>query len=170
MPVVPDDARLHQLSEQVAVLLAAGAWRLVTAESCTGGWIAKVLTDVPGSSVWFERGLVTYSNEAKMALLGVPESAFAGDGAVSEAVVRAMAAGGLGHGDANLAVAVSGVAGPGGGSPLKPVGTVWLAWASLRGPAEVRHAVFPGDRDQVRRQAVAAALEGVLAHVRSCSE
>jgi nicotinamide-nucleotide amidase len=139
----------------------------VTAESCTGGWIAKLLTDMPGSSAWFERGFVTYSNEAKRELLGVPNGLLVEHGAVSEPVVRAMAAGALSHGRGDLSVAVSGVAGPGGGSTTKPVGTVWLAWSGTGGATAARHCLFKGDRDAVRRQAVAAALEGALARLQT---
>ncbi|MDQ2696486.1 MAG: nicotinamide-nucleotide amidohydrolase family protein, partial [Pseudomonadota bacterium] len=133
-----------------------------TAESCTGGWIAKVITDVAGSSAWFERGFVTYSNAAKAELLGVAEATLGGHGAVSGETVAAMAAGALSYSRADLAVAVSGVAGPDGGSPGKPVGTVWLAWAVRGGGCRTRRYVFAGDREAVRRQAVLAALEGIL--------
>ena len=136
---------------------------LATAESCTGGWIAKVLTDLPGSSDWFGYGIVSYSNPAKQELLGVSAVTLVEHGAVSEQVVREMAEGALKQGNADVAVAVSGVAGPSGGSPDKPVGTVWFAWA---GPGSALHSElrqFPGDREAVRRQAVAVALEGVLA-------
>lgn len=148
-------------------LLARGA-RLATAESCTGGWIAKVLTDVAGSSAWFERGWVTYSNAAKQQDLGVPEALLLAHGAVSEAVALAMAAGALARAGAELAVAVTGVAGPTGGTPAKPVGTVWTAWA-WRTPEgtqnRARLCQFAGDRDGIRRQTVIFALEGVLAVV-----
>ena len=136
---------------------------LVTAESCTGGWIAKALTDIPGSSQWFDRGFVTYSNAAKHQLLGVPEDLLERHGAVSEAVVRAMTEGALRHAEARIAVAVSGIAGPDGGTPDKPVGTVWIAWgASETDQVVARRYAFDGDRERVRRQAVATALEGVL--------
>jgi nicotinamide-nucleotide amidase len=146
--------------------LQAGRETLATAESCTGGWIAKALTDVAGSSAWFGWGVVTYSNEAKQSLLGVPAAVLEIHGAVSEPVVRAMAEGALAASGAGHAVAVSGVAGPDGGTADKPVGTVWFAWArrAADGP-RVRSAVhrFDGDRAAVRRQSVRAALEGVLA-------
>lgn len=154
------DEILEQLALCTGRLLLAHGLLLVTAESCTGGWIAKVMTDLPGSSQWFERGFVTYTNDAKQELLGVDGQVLAESGAVSEAVVLQMAAGALARSRADVAVAVSGVAGPGGGSELKPVGTVWLAW--VRGDS--RHAEkhrFPGDREAVRRQAVIRALEGV---------
>lgn len=142
-----------------ARLLAQGRW-LATAESCTGGWVAKVLTDVAGSSGWFERGLVTYSNRAKQELLGVPEKLIATQGAVSGEVVAAMAAGLRARSGADVALAVSGIAGPGGGSPEKPVGTVWFAWDDGRARTECVR--FAGDRDAVRRQAVDHALRGLL--------
>ncbi|WP_268741922.1 nicotinamide-nucleotide amidase [Methylohalobius crimeensis] len=135
---------------------------LATAESCTGGWIAKCLTDVAGSSEWFERGFVTYSNQAKMEMLGVKAETLNRYGAVSEAVVAEMAAGALAHSRAQVAVAVSGIAGPGGGTPDKPVGRVWLAWQVKDRPYRTERLQLSGDRENVRRQAVARALEGVL--------
>lgn len=145
-------------------LLMRGLW-VTTAESCTGGWIAKVLTDVPGSSAWFGEGFVTYSNAAKRRRLGVAATALAGGGAVSEAVVRTMAVGALKRSGAELAVAVSGIAGPGGAVPGKPVGTVWLCWAARHGKTvrlttRVHH--FRGDREVVRRKTVRAALRGLF--------
>ena len=135
-----------------------------TAESCTGGWIAKSLTDIAGSSQWFLEGFVTYGNEAKRHSLGVPLAAL-NVGAVSEAVARAMARGALTRSGAQVAVAVTGIAGPGGAVPGKPVGTVWLAWATRRGrgihvAAQLKR--FRGDRDAVRRKTVRAALAGIL--------
>jgi len=159
------DQAMFELAERVGhALKARGAW-LATAESCTGGWVAKVLTDVPGSSGWFERGFVTYTNIAKQEMLGVTEATLAEHGAVSEATVAAMAAGALAHSHADASLAISGIAGPGGATPYKPVGTVWLAWAERGGAARTRHALFSGDREAVRRQAALAALEGVLALV-----
>ncbi|WP_018954466.1 CinA family protein [Thioalkalivibrio sulfidiphilus] len=163
--MVPGDEALAGLARDTGQALATAGLRLVTAESCTGGWIAKLLTDIPGSSAWFERGLVTYSNSAKMELLDVPQAVLDVHGAVSEATVRSMAEGALARSGADVSVAVSGVAGPGGGSPEKPVGTVWLAWAGAGSGAEARRYQFDGDRDAVRRQAVAAALGGVLARL-----
>jgi nicotinamide-nucleotide amidase len=153
---------LATLSEQVGEALRTRGLMLVTAESCTGGWIAEVITAVAGSSLWFERGFVTYSNEAKREMLGVREATLAAYGAVSEATVREMAEGALAHSRAQVAVAVSGVAGPGGGSLDKPVGTVCLAWAGAGTATRSRRAQFGGNREAVRRQAVAAALQGVL--------
>lgn len=141
------------------------AIRVTTAESCTGGWIAKSLTDLPGSSAWFEYGFVVYSNEAKTRLLGVPTEILEQHGAVSEAVVDALVRGALRVSGADLAVAVSGVAGPDGGSPEKPVGTVWLAWGKA-GSGEItthcRQFLFSGDRESVRSQTVVQALDGLI--------
>jgi nicotinamide-nucleotide amidase len=160
---VPD---LDEIIAEVAGRLLATRRQLVTAESCTGGWIAKACTDRPGSSQWFRGGAVVYTDELKMALLGVESRTLADHGAVSEATVRAMARGALERLGGDVAVAVSGIAGPDGGTPDKPVGTVWFGWA-VRAPGggtEVRAAVLrlAGNREQVRRQAVVAALRGVL--------
>ncbi len=154
-----DDAALTALACDFGERLRARGETVVTAESCTGGWIAKVLTDVPGSSAWFGYGLVTYADDAKQRLLGVDAGVLARHGAVSRAVVCAMARGALALSGADHAVAVSGVAGPDGGSPDKPVGTVWFAWASAAGdPAVSERLVLPGGRDAVRRATVAHAL------------
>ncbi|NWA23738.1 CinA family protein [Pseudomonas gingeri] len=135
--------------------------QVTTAESCTGGGIAEAITRIPGSSAWFEAGYVTYSNQQKTRQLNVPEALFGQVGAVSLEVVEAMARGAQANSSAHFAVAVSGVAGPDGGSVEKPVGTVWLAWGiGDEVSSERRH--FPGDRDAVRRQTVLAALEGLL--------
>ncbi len=150
-----------QAVAQVALELQSLGWHLATAESCTGGLIAAACTDLAGSSAWFERGFVSYSNEAKTELLGVPPELLQAKGAVSQEVASAMAAGALGHSKAQVAVAVTGVAGPGGGSAAKPVGTVWLAWATPSGIfAELAH--FPGDRAAVRHATVQRALQGLL--------
>jgi nicotinamide-nucleotide amidase len=150
---------------ELAERLLAGGRRLVTAESCTGGWIAKVCTDLPGSSRWFLGGAVTYSDDLKIALLGVRHETLAAHGAVSEEVVREMARGALERLGGEEAIAVSGVAGPDGGTEEKPVGTVWLAWArrSVDGIA-VRAVLerFPGDREAVRRAAVQRAIAGLV--------
>ena len=153
------------MAEEVGRGARAAGWRIVTAESCTAGWIAKALTDVPGSSQWVESGYVTYSNTAKMRDVGVSERTLAEHGAVSEATVREMANGALRVTGVEMAIAVSGIAGPDGGTAEKPVGTVWfsLATAEAQGPAavcELRR--FDGDRDQVRRQSVAHALRLAL--------
>ena len=149
--------------EALATLLLARGERLVTAESCTGGLIAACCTELAGSSLWFERGVVTYSNEAKTEWLGVPAALIAEHGAVSEPVALAMARGALVHSavPADWAVAVTGIAGPGGGSPAKPVGTVWLAWALRRGIVHTELLHLPGDRAAVRAATVAHALAGV---------
>lgn len=155
----------EHLSRQVAALaeqLVRRREQLATAESCTGGWVAKVCTDLAGSSAWFERGFVTYSNAAKQDLLGVSAATLASHGAVSEQTVREMVAGVLGNSRAQWALAISGIAGPAGGSPEKPVGTVWLAWAGPDGWQQTRCFHFEGDRDAVRRKALAAALDGLL--------
>ena len=159
------DAELYQLAARAGAALHAAGRRLATAESCTAGWIAKALTDVPGSSQWFETGYVAYADSAKTQLLQVLPKELAEHGAVSEPVVRAMAEGALNGAGADIAVAVSGIAGPDGGTPGKPVGTVWFAWAVKRGRrvrTEARMRVFKGDRELVRRKAVSAALAGVL--------
>ena len=156
------DKRLHQLAQQVGAALKQRALMLATAESCTGGWIGAAITAVPGSSDWYERGFITYSYVSKREMLGVKAKTLQKFGAVSEQTVTEMAAGALAASYAHVAVAISGTAGPGGGTPEKPVGTVCLAWA-LRGGepvAETRH--FAGDREAVRRQAVERALERVL--------
>lgn len=135
---------------------------LTTAESCTGGSVAQALTSVSGSSGWFERGFVTYSNRAKEEMLGVPAQLLQQYGAVSEPVVQAMAEGALCHSHSQISLAISGIAGPGGGSLDKPVGTVWLAWAALGQKSRCRCEHFGGNREQIRAQAVAASLQGVL--------
>ncbi len=162
----PTDVDLQQLARSVGDHLLPRAGTLATAESCTGGWIAKSCTDVAGSSLWFLGGVVAYSNPLKVALLDVPESLLAQHGAVSEPVVRAMAAGVLARTGSTVAVAVSGVAGPDGGTIDKPVGTVWLAWAWRKQVGSVRTEArcerFPGGRDEVRRWTVRCALERLL--------
>ena len=155
---VPDDLDLEDVTARLAEAMLAHGHHLATAESCTGGWVAKLCTDLAGSSAWFERGFVTYANAAKVEMVGVPEATLVAHGAVSEETVRAMAIGALAHSTADYSLAISGIAGPGGGSAEKPVGTVWLAWARTE---EGRHMVvarreqFSGDRDAVRRQAAA---------------
>ena len=156
------DHELDVLARRVGeALTARGLW-LATAESCTGGWIAEAVTAIAGSSGWFDRGFVTYSNAAKTDMLGVRGETLDTHGAVSEATVSEMAAGALARSRADLAVAVSGVAGPGGGSAAKPVGTVCLAWARRGAPTATTTVQFPGDRAAVRRQTVLLALQGVL--------
>jgi nicotinamide-nucleotide amidase len=160
------EAELMHLATRVGRHLLKGRRHAATAESCSGGWIAKALTDIAGSSDWFLEGFVTYSNESKVRRLGVPRAVLRHHGAVSEATVRAMAVGALRRSKAQIAVAVTGIAGPGGAAPGKPVGTVWLGWSTRRGGAirvatELRR--FRGDREAVRRKTVRAALQGLLA-------
>lgn len=161
------DGELSELARQVGHGLKAAGWRLALAESCTGGWVGKLVTDVAGSSAWFERGLITYSNEAKQQLLGVTAAALSRSGAVSAEVAEAMAQGALASSAANLALAVTGIAGPDGGSADKPVGLVWFALAVKHGAAETLSRQFDGDRDAVRRQAVQTGLNLILAATRT---
>ena len=159
-------ARVATRVATLADALRARGWRIATAESCTGGLIAAACTDLAGSSDWFDRGFVTYSNQAKTEMLGVDAALIADQGAVSEAVALAMAEGALRRSRADLTVAVTGVAGPGGGSAAKPVGTVWLAWAGRAADGSVQSRAwlqrFDGDRAAVRQATVAAALQGLL--------
>lgn len=155
------DAALRDLAAALGQALLDRGIRLAAAESCTGGWIAKALTDIPGSSQWFEAGYVTYSNDAKVRMLGVSQAALEAHGAVSEAVVREMAAGARRAAGTAAAVAVSGVAGPGGGRPEKPVGLVHFAWC-LGDRDWASHVMLSGDRDDVRRQSVGIALRSML--------
>jgi nicotinamide-nucleotide amidase len=175
---------IPELVNEIARRARAAKLHVVAAESCTGGWIAKVITDLRDSSHWFERGYVTYSNEAKMQDLGVSKDTLAAHGAVSEATVREMAIGALRASGADVSVAVSGIAGPTGGTPEKPVGTVWFAVARRHGASSASrvagadvgsaadlatdvnssHRLFPGDREAVRRSSVQYALELVLQH------
>ncbi len=159
------DSKLALLAARVGKRLLEKKLRVATAESCTGGWIAKSLTDIAGSSQWVIEGFVTYSNEAKIHSLGVARSLLKKHGAVSEQVARAMAVGALERSGAQVSVAVTGIAGPGGAVPGKAVGTVWFAWAiarrgRVRVTAELRH--FRGDRETVRRKTVRRALAGLL--------
>ena len=154
---------MDMLAAQVGGALKAHGLMLATAESCTGGGVAQAVTAIAGSSAWFERGFVTYSNQSKQQMLGVTEATLIGHGAVSEATVRAMVAGALQHGAAQVALAVSGIAGPDGGTPDKPVGTVWFAWGLKNGVTHAQRHQFRGDRAEVRAQAVRIALQGVLA-------
>lgn len=161
---MPEDQTIHELSKKVVRELSAAGKAVSTAESCTGGWIAKALTDVPGSSACFAYGIVSYSNGAKESMLGVQNKTLVDNGAVSEPVVREMAEGALQLSGADISVAVSGVAGPDGGTDEKPVGTVWFAW-SVRGPGGITTDTdphrFEGDRDSVRTQTVLHGLRGV---------
>ncbi len=158
----PDDAALYRLAEETGKILLQRGFRLATAESCTGGWVGMVMTAVPGSSAWYERGFITYTNEAKREMLGVAENTLDRWGAVSEATVGEMALGALRHSTANMAVSISGIAGPGGGTAQKPVGTVCLAWAATDGSRLATTCRFGGDRSEIRARSVAAALRGII--------
>jgi nicotinamide-nucleotide amidase len=158
----PDDAALAALVERLAAALTARGWLMATAESCTGGWIAKCCTDRAGSSDWFESGVVSYSNRAKQDMLGVSGATLARAGAVSREAALEMAEGVQRRTGTQAAVAVTGIAGPDGGSADKPVGTVWFGWALAGRSAEAERLVFAGDREAVRRQTVAHALQGLL--------
>ena len=159
--MTPADRDLEALALKLGRALQERGWRVATAESCTGGWIAKALTDVAGSSQWFDGGVVAYSNAAKMALLDVPSDVLAAHGAVSEETGCAMAEGARTRFAADLSVAVSGIAGPDGGTVDKPVGTVHFAWAALGGVTAARR-IFAGNRETVRRLSVALALERLV--------
>ena len=156
-----DDALL-KLSAELGAALKSRGWTLALAESCTGGWVAECVTAIPGSSGWFDCGVVAYSNNAKQELLGVPPSILETHGAVSEQTAREMGLGALKHSHANLSAAITGIAGPDGGSTEKPVGTVCFAWATSAGHAHSMTRHFAGDREEVRRQSVKTALEGLL--------
>jgi len=157
---VEQDA-IKQAAEQLADSLIKQKLMAVTAESCTGGGIAQVLTEIPGSSRWFERGFVSYSNEAKQELLGVNVATLEAHGAVSEETALEMARGAVAHSRGHVSVAVTGIAGPDGGTPDKPVGTVWIAWGQKLGYAEAQCFLFEGDRHAVRQQTILAALQGL---------
>ncbi|MED5239667.1 MAG: CinA family protein [Pseudomonadota bacterium] len=151
--------------ESLALRLTRQRLMVVTAESCTGGGIAQAMTALSGSSAWFERGMVSYSNEAKQDLLGVQAQTLDSHGAVSQATALEMARGAIEHSRGHISVAVTGVAGPDGGTPDKPVGTVWIAWAQKQGPAEAQCFHFAGDRHAVRQQTILAAIEGLNARL-----
>lgn len=160
-------ASLESAAQEAGRTLLAAGWRVATAESCTGGWIAKCLTDIAGSSSWFERGYVTYSNASKMQALAVRSTTLQAHGAVSAETASEMAMGALAHSGADLAVSVTGVAGPDGGSVDKPVGLVWLALARRDGPPITEAHRFLGDRSAVRSAAVAAALRLLIEAARA---
>lgn len=153
---------LELLAKNTGHRLTEHGLSLAVAESCTGGWVAKIITDIAGSSLFFDRGFVTYSNEAKQEMLGVKKETLDIYGAVSEQTVSEMVSGTLAKSRATIALAISGIAGPGGGTPDKPVGTVWFAWAIRDQSIKTQHTVLEGNRDAVRRQAVERALNGVL--------
>ena len=155
------DNELFELAQQLGRLLKSKGKKIVTAESCTGGWIAQIITEVPGSSAWFDRGFVTYSNAAKMQMLGVKPQTLEKYGAVSAQTATEMVNGALAHSDADCAIAVTGIAGPDGGTAEKPVGTVFIAWAYKNQDVKVVQKKLTGNRHQIRRQTVKIALEGV---------
>lgn len=156
------DDTLYRLAEEVGSELKRRGMALVTAESCTGGWVGEAITAVPGSSHWFDRGFITYTNEAKQEMLGVAAATLEAYGAVSEPVVREMASGAMENSRAQVALAISGIAGPGGGTPEKPVGTVCFAWGFENGSVTSDRKHLAGDRYAVRRQAVEYVLQGLL--------
>ena len=156
------DEELHQLAVELADRLCARGWMLATAESCTGGWVGQLLTSLPGSSQWYERGFITYANAAKVEMLGVSEETLATHGAVSEQTASAMAAGALKHSHTQAALAISGIAGPGGGTPQKPVGLVCYGWTLADGTVMSSTCRLDGDREEIRSRAVAAALRGLI--------
>jgi len=158
------DSVVHQLAIRVGNKLREARLMLATAESCTGGMVATAITDISGSSVWFERGFVTYSNQAKTEMIGVPPELIEKHGAVSVPVARAMAEGALSNSRAQVSLSITGVAGPGGGTPEKPVGMVSFGWSN-RLHTSVETLVFKGDREQIRVQAAAHALRGLLAFI-----
>ena len=161
--LVPDDAELYELAKQsVKYFLNEHKW-LATAESCTGGWLGKVLTDVAGSSAWYDRGFITYTNQAKHDLLDVGSELLAEFGAVSEETAMAMAQGALENSLADHAIAITGIAGPAGGTEEKPVGLVWFAWAERKNSSiRAESVTFEGDREAIRRQAVRFALKNIV--------
>ena len=156
------DEELHQLACELRDRLCARGWMLATAESCTGGWVGQLLTSLPGSSHWYERGFITYANAAKIEMLGVPSGLLESHGAVSEETAMAMAAGALEQSHAQAALAISGIAGPGGGTPQKPVGLVCYGWALEDGTVMSSTCRLDGDREEIRSRAVAAALRGLI--------
>jgi nicotinamide-nucleotide amidase len=156
------DAELQQLARELGDKLIARGWTLATAESCTGGWVGQLVTALPGSSHWYERGFITYANAAKIEMLDVPEETIATHGAVSEETAAAMAAGALKHSHAHATLAITGIAGPGGGTRQKPVGLVCYGWALADGTLMSSTCRLDGDRDEIRSRAVAAALRGLI--------
>lgn len=156
---------LQNLAQEASSLLQQKRLCCVVAESCTGGSLAALLTSFPGSSQWFERGFITYSNLAKTEILGIPEHKIAAAGAVSQEIAQAMAIGALKASHAQVSIAITGIAGPTGGSTEKPVGTVWIAWAGIQDAIHSEHYIFQGNRDLIRQQAVEAALQGLLKYL-----
>jgi nicotinamide-nucleotide amidase len=163
--VAVSEAQLETLAAELGQALQRHGWLLATAESCTGGWLAQVVTSVAGSSTWFDRGFVTYSNAAKQDMLGVRAETLTQFGAVSEQTAREMVQGALAHSAAHVAIAITGIAGPGGGTPEKPVGTVCFAWVLSGQPCSSTTQQFDGDRRQIRAASVAFALRQLQALV-----
>jgi len=155
---------MDNISQYVGEKLLANSLKISVAESCTGGWVSKMMTDIAGSSQWFDRGFVTYTNEAKVDMLGVSESTLEAHGAVSLQTVEEMASGVLMNSLADVSLAISGIAGPGGGSAEKPIGTVCFAWANKQGQSFSEVKLFSGDREAIRLKAANYALEGVVLH------
>ncbi|OQW84696.1 MAG: damage-inducible protein CinA [Proteobacteria bacterium ST_bin16] len=153
---------IYDLAVKTGQNLAQRAWMLVTAESCTGGWVGQAVTAVSGSSAWYERGYITYSNTAKCEMLGVQQATLDQYGAVSPQTAQEMAIGALNRSHAHISVSITGIAGPDGGTAIKPVGMVCFAWAAQDGLVQQETCYFSGDREAVRRQAVATALQGIL--------
>lgn len=153
---------LLQLARELGDRLCARGWMLATAESCTGGWVGEIVTSLAGSSLWYERGFITYANAAKVEMLGVPEALLTTHGAVSEETAMAMAAGALARSHAQATLAISGIAGPSGGTPQKPVGLVCYGWALTDGTLLSSTCRLDGDREEIRSRAVAAALRGLI--------
>ncbi len=160
--IMIEESAALSLTQRLAELMLLNRYKLVSAESCTGGSIARIVTSIPGSSQWFDRGFVSYSNASKQEMLAVPADVLTRFGAVSEECAMAMAAGAINHSHADIAVSVTGIAGPDGGSVDKPVGTVCFAWALRDAETRSTHVLFSGDREQVRQQSVLMALQGLL--------
>lgn len=165
-----ENCDIENTTVQIGNALKSHGLMLTTAESCTGGMIAGAVTNIAGSSEWFERGFITYSNEAKHEMLGVPQDILTRYGAVSEATVRGMVAGALHHSHAQMALAVSGIAGPAGGTPEKPVGTVWFAWGIKGRQCITRLHTLSGSRAEVRMKSVCIALQGILEQLNKITE
>lgn len=153
--------QIYQLAERTGEILQKGGCLMAAAESCTGGWLSKMMTDVPGSSEWFDRGFVTYSNQSKIDMLGVKAETLDAHGAVSLEVVSEMATGALQNSEAGITIAISGIAGPGGGTEKHPIGTVCFAWAMKDGEVKTEQASFFGNRSEIRQQSVVHAMSGI---------
>lgn len=160
--MIPTQQELEHVAAQVGAALVQRRWRLVTVESCTGGWLGQVVTSVAASSQWYDGGFITYSNESKQTMLGVSAFILEQYGAVSESTVRAMADNAVHRSRGDISVAISGIAGPAGGTPDKPVGTMWLAWYTRNGISRAKCVHLSGEREAVRAQAVWRGLHGIL--------